>query len=601
MEPGAPFVTNETNYRFAAILTGVALVAAFYALGLGDVITDNEGQRATPPAEMVRSGNYLIPTINGVDYLVKPPLLYWAIAGLYKVTGTFDPFVARIPTALCGALLVLCAYLAFRRTAGEAPARWTALALLASPYVLERIRWAELDIPLTFAVLLSVVAFMNAARADESRRRLLLLIGSGVAFGAAVMLKGPVPFLFFWVAGVAALTVYGDNPNRVVRVGLIASLIALAAEVAAKTAAGLLPGYEKILGTPVELTAVLLVWTYLAWRYGGAKRARTVGLWLGAMAIGVALAAPWAVAVLATKGWPYISAMLHNQVVERTYVASRINSGTPFYYLIAIPAMLAPWGLLLPFHFSRSQWNRRPEAYRFGAVMGWLSILVFSLIAGKEYEYILPCVPFLLLPVGFHLADEQEAIKERWIARWTGVWRGAFAYLLPAIGVAGAIYFSFTEPRASLMVLVWPLALLGATAGVLAFVTPRGKTITIFSAALCAILIALVARDHITTREDSPRELAQLCGALVRDGYTVEAAKIYPAFAFYAETNIPTNIDASDVRANLESPTPYYYLIREKDYQLSLLSGGEIPGATIVAGPYGYKKDMVLVGNTTLP
>ncbi len=577
------------------------MVAAFYALGLGDVITDNEGQRTTPPAEMVRSGNYLIPTINGVDYLVKPPLLYWVIAGLYKITGSFDPFVARVPTALCGALLVLCAYLAFRRTAGEAPARWTALALLASPYVLERMRWAELDIPLTFAVFLSVVAFLKAARAKDGQRRLLLIIGSGVAFGAAILLKGPVPFLFFWVAGVAVLTVYGDDSNRVVRVGLVASLIALAVETVAKTTAGLLPSYEKFLGTPVELTAVLLVWTYLAWRYGGANRARTIGLWLSAIGIGVLLAAPWAVTVLATKGWPYISAMLHNQVVERTYVASRINSGTPFYYLVAIPAMLAPWGLLLPFHFSRSQWNQRPEAYRFGAVMGWLSILVFSLIAGKEYEYILPCVPFLLLPVGFHLADDMETNKEHWIARWLGVWRAAFAFGLPVICVAGAIYLSVTEPRAALLILIWPLALLGATAGALAFVTPRGKTITIFSAALCAILIALVARDDITTREDSPRELAQLCGALVRDGHTVEAAKIYPAFAFYAETIIPTNLNPADVRAKLESPTPYYYLIREKDYQLNLLSGGEIPEAKIVAGPYGYKKDMVLVGNTSLP
>ncbi len=594
-------MSSSAQNRFVPILTATALIATFYALGVSDVITDNEGQRTTPPAEMVRSGDYLIPTINGADYLVKPPLLYWAIAGLYKVTGNVNPFVARIPTALCGAMLVVAAYLAFRKRAGDGPAKWAALALLASPYVLERMRWAELDIPLTFAVFLSVVAFERAALATETRSCWGFILGAGVAFGAAVMLKGPVPFLFLWVAGVAVLTVNGDDPNRVVRLGLTWSLIAFAVEVAAKTAAGLLPAYAKFLGTPVELGAVILLWTVLAWRFGGENRCRTLGLWFATLAIGVAVAAPWALAVLYTKGWPYISGMLHNQVVERTYVASRINSGTPFYYVAAIGAMLAPWGLLLPLHISRGQWNSHPAPYRFGLIMGWLSVLVFSLIAGKEYEYILPCVPFLLLPTGFHLSDDPEDIRQPWIARWLKIWRATFAVLLPVVALGGAVYLSFTEPRASLLVFVWPLALLGVVAGVLGIVTPRGRTITVFSAALCVILIGLVARDDINTREDSPRELARLCGHLVRDGYTVEAAKVYPAFAFYAEATIPININPADVRSKLESPTPYFYLVREKDFRLSLPDSGDIPGVQIVAGPYGYKTDMVLVGNAELP
>jgi 4-amino-4-deoxy-L-arabinose transferase-like glycosyltransferase len=594
-------VTNYQSNHFTLILTAVAVIAAFYALGMGDVITDNEGQRTTPPAEMVRSGNYLIPTINGADYLVKPPLLYWTIAGLYKLTGTIDPFVARIPTALCGALLVVCAFLVFRKWAGEGPAKWTALVLLSSPYLLERIRWAELDVPLTLAVFLCVVGFQRATAEPLAGRRRWLALGAGIALGAAIMLKGPVPFLFLWVAGVAVLTINGTDPTRVLRTGILWSLTAFTVEVVAKTAAGMLPAYEKILGTPVELGAVIALWTVLAWRHGGEHRARTAALWLLTAAVGIALAAPWALAVLQAKGWPYISAMLHNQVVERTYVASRINSGSPFYYLIAIPAMLAPWGLLLPLQFSKGQWNSRPDAYRFGLVMGWLSILVFSLIAGKEYEYILPCVPFLLLATGFHLADELEDIPQRWIARWMKVWRNGFAVALPVIALAYSIYLSIAEPRASLLILIWPLALLAVIAGVLGVITPRGRTITVFSAALCAILIGLVARDDIFTRKQSPKELAQLCGDLVRDGYTVEAAKIYPAFAFYAEAIIPTNIDPADICARLESPTPYFYLIREKDLHLTLLSAEEIEGAKIVAGPYGYKRDMLLIGNADLP
>ncbi|MCC6486845.1 MAG: glycosyltransferase family 39 protein [Candidatus Hydrogenedentes bacterium] len=583
------------------MLLALALVTVFYALGRADVITDNEGQRATPPAEMVRSGNYLIPTINGVDYLVKPPLLYWAIAGLYNLTGTISPFIARIPTALCGALLVIAAYLAFRREAGEQTARWAAFLLLASPYALERMRWAELDIPLTLAVFLCVAAFRTAVLRESGRERALWTLGAGLAFGAAIMLKGPVPFLFLWVAAVAQLITQGQNAGRVVRTGLLWSIVALAVEMATQAAAALAPAHAKLLGTPVELTAMLLLWTALAWRNGGSVRLRTVGTWLAIMLVGVALSAPWGLAVLYQKGWPYISAMLHNQVVERTYVASRINGGTPFYFLIALPAMLAPWGLLLPLQFSKGQWKAQPSVYHFGTIMGWLSILVFSLIAGKEYEYILPCIPFLLLPTAFHLAAETDSLTQKWVARWLTVWRNVFTILLPVAAIGGAIYLTITEPLPSLLLLVWPLAVLAAVAGALGIVTPRGRTITIFSAALCLILMGLIVRDDRATRETSPRELAQLCGDLVRGGYAVEAAKIYPAFAFYAATPIPVNISPEDIRNKLESDAPFYYLIREKDYEQFLLKGGKIANAKIVAGPYGFKKDMMLAGNAELP
>ena len=577
------------------------LVTTFYALGRPDVITDNEGQRATPPAEMVRSGDYIVPTINGVDYLVKPPLLYWAIAGLYNATGSISPLMARIPTALCGAFLVVAMYLLFRKEAGEQPARWAAFAVLASPYALERMRWAELDIPLTFAVFLAVVSFRTAVLRASGRDRILWMLGAGLAFGAAIMLKGPVPFLFLWVAAVALLVTQGRNQGRVVRTALVWSVAAFAVETATQAAAVLLPAHARLLGIPVELATVLLVWTALAWRNGGPARLRTVGLWLGVMLIGVAVSAPWGLAVLCQKGWPYISEMLNNQVVERTYVASRINGGTPFYFLIALPAMLAPWGLLLPLQFSKGQWKARPGVYHFGALMGWLSVLVFSLIAGKEYEYILPCIPFLLLPTGFHLAAEAESLTQQWVARWLAVWRGAFAVLLPLAALGGAIYLTVTEPLPSLLLLVWPLAVLAGAAGALSFVTPRGRTITIFSAALCLILMGLIVRDDRATRAMSPRELAQLCGELVHAGYTVEAAKVYPAFAFYAATPIPVNISPEDIRNKLESDTPFYYLIRESDYEQFLLNGGEIANAKIVAGPYGFKKDMMLVGNAELP
>ena len=144
------------------VLLIAALFAVFFELGRMDVCTDNEGERATPPAEMLRSGDYIVPTINGATYLAKPPLLYWVIAAVYRMTGEISALTARIPTAACAVALVLAVYLVFRRRLNESAARFAAIALLASPYFLERSRWAELDVPLTLATFLAIAACWTA-------------------------------------------------------------------------------------------------------------------------------------------------------------------------------------------------------------------------------------------------------------------------------------------------------------------------------------------------------------------------------------------------------------------------------------------------------
>ena len=53
---------------------------------------------------MVQSGDWVIPHLNGVAYMEKAPLPYWLIAICYLVLGVHD-WVARIPTALAAVLL----------------------------------------------------------------------------------------------------------------------------------------------------------------------------------------------------------------------------------------------------------------------------------------------------------------------------------------------------------------------------------------------------------------------------------------------------------------------------------------------------------------
>jgi hypothetical protein len=290
-------------------------------------------------------------------------------------------------------------------------------------------------------------------------------------------------------------------------------------------------------------------------------------------------------------GWDNIRAMLNNQVVERTYVASEINGGAPWYFLFAIAPMLAPWGFLLPFHFSKRAWERENELYRFSVVMGWLSVLVFSLIAGKEYEYILPCVPFLAIALGYPIAQIGSGMDVGWMARWAAWWQRAMLSLLAFALPVGACYLVMRHFSIALFVLVAPLAIAGFAACVVSFRSRTYRNAGIFVASLCALLIALITRGDQLRGEESPKAIATIAAQYVQAGYTVESSKVYPAVDFYAGAVIPLEQSPARVREKFASPEPYIYLTRK-----GLLQQAGLKEYKILAGPIKFK-ELVLIAN----
>lgn len=593
--------------HFVLLLAALALFAAFFELGRGDVVEDNEGQRAAPPAEMVRSGNYIIPTVNGKDYLSKPPLLYWAIAGVYKLTGAISPLTARIPTALAYIALVFAVYLAGRRTLSEHAARWGALAVLASPYIMQRGRFAGLDMPLTLATFLAVLAARAAALSENRRRAAMHVLLGGVAFAAAVLLKGPVPFLFLGAAFIAQLALSTENLGswnvaarrwtaRAVLLGLAGWLAALIA-----LALGRSPGVLAFL-TPAGLIMLVLAWLIPAWRNAGSAKWRCTAVFGGVIAIGLALSAPWGAAVLARKGLPYVIDLLRAESLERTHTATAINSGSPFFYVVGMLGMFLPWGLLLPLHLSPKPWKEGPAFYRFAVLAGWLSVGIFSLIAGKEYEYILPAAPLLLLATGWQIARRLEGRTPSWVTRWQELWQGLMLPLLSlaALGFLAGVFLKCPAVRAQ-------AAVLAAVVFVCLLSAWRNydrRTLALPVVALCASMLWLLSQDYRHTGRRSFRPIAETAAKLIRNGSDVEAVKmtnafdVFPGFAFHAGIPIPTTTDPGHVKQKLDGDKPYYCVVREK-----LIKEANVqlpPQAQALMGPLGAK-DLLLIGNAPLP
>jgi 4-amino-4-deoxy-L-arabinose transferase-like glycosyltransferase len=92
----------------------------------------DETRYAEIPREMLASGDFLVPRLNGLPYFEKPPLLYWVNAASLAAFGE-NPWAARLPTRLAGLGTVVLIVLAGARRRNLATGLAAGVLFLASP------------------------------------------------------------------------------------------------------------------------------------------------------------------------------------------------------------------------------------------------------------------------------------------------------------------------------------------------------------------------------------------------------------------------------------------------------------------------------------
>src|ERR1017187_6184062 len=68
------------------------------------LMDDEDSARAQISRNMIQSGDWVTPRLNGIRYFEKPPLMFWAVAASFEIFGVSDT-AARIPTCVFGILL----------------------------------------------------------------------------------------------------------------------------------------------------------------------------------------------------------------------------------------------------------------------------------------------------------------------------------------------------------------------------------------------------------------------------------------------------------------------------------------------------------------
>ena len=357
-----PASAARSNAAVAAcILLWLAATAWMRPLMLPD-----EGRYVGVAWEMLRSGDWLTPTLNGLPFFHKPPLFYWITAASMSVLG-LNEGAARAAPLLGASLGAFALYLFVQRWWGRRAARLTLVALLAQPLFYVGGQFANLDMLVAGCITATIVALAHAALCVEHGLHYKRALAVGYALSAAgVLAKGLIGFVI---------------PALVVAAWLLAR----------------------------RRWRVLLALTWLP----------------GALLFAV-LVLPWLLAMEAR----YADFTHYFIVVQhfKRFAAGGFNNVQPFWFYPAVLALFSlPFLPFLP--FLRLRRGVAIRAYLGHAERGplrallWLWVLVvvlfFSIPQSKLVGYVLPAVPALaaLMADGLLTIEQRSAwVRRGWSA-----------------------------------------------------------------------------------------------------------------------------------------------------------------------------------------
>jgi 4-amino-4-deoxy-L-arabinose transferase-like glycosyltransferase len=351
-----PVPATEKAIRKRDLLTLLLLCVVFFGFGLGfaPLANPDEARYAEIPREMLSTGDFVTPRLDGVKYFEKPPLTYWLVAGSLWLFGPGEA-AARTTPALLAGLGVLLTYLAVRKLAGRDAAWWSAIVQLTALLYFAHARILLTDMVVSVLLSATLFCFMLGVRQPPGRRRQLLFYGLYASAALATLAKGLIGFL--------------------------------------------LPG------------AIMFLWLLI---FNQWHRLRPFHLPVGLLVF-AAIALPWHLLVAQRNpewAWFYF---VHEHWLR--FTTTTHGRAEPWWFFLPVVVLgLFPWtGFLWPALRAvlPVNWSQRDAAAdrMFPVIWTAFIILFFSLSGSKLVPYMLPVFPPLALIIGQYLAPRltQEA------------------------------------------------------------------------------------------------------------------------------------------------------------------------------------------------
>ena len=322
------------TFQRPATLLGLLAVWLLATLGVRPLLVPDEGRYANVAREMLLgvggNGDGLVPTLNGLPFFHKPPLMYWLDMAAMQLFGP-TPFAGRIASMLGAWLMGAALFFALRRWHGPRAASITLGVLATCPFFFIGAQYANHDMLVGGLISAAVLALARAldepAGAPLSLRWLLL---GWVLCALAVLAKGLIGFVL---------------PALVIGPWLLAQ--------------GRWRDMLRLLH-PLAVIAFALV------------------------------ALPWF--VLMQQRFPGFFDYFVIEQHFRRFAQTSFNNVHPFWFFIAVlPALTLPWSAWAPAAAQRL-WRERPP--KLGLLMWWLVAVIgfFSIPSSKLVGYALPAL-----------------------------------------------------------------------------------------------------------------------------------------------------------------------------------------------------------------
>ncbi len=436
------------------IIMLATLLLVFYTIWLGSyaLFTPDEGRYSEVAREMVASGDYITPRVDGVAFLDKPVLYYWLQAAAINLFGLKE-WALRLFPALFGIMGSLLVYASGRRLFDRRTGLIAGAILATSPLWFCCGHYANLDLEVATLISGVLLSFITAMQ-SEGKTRTCLLFACYIFAALAFLTKGLIGFAF---------------------PGMIAG-----------------------------------AWMILLWRW---DILRKIHLFSG-IALITALVVPWY--YLVQKANPeFLHFFFVTQQVDRFLSAETFNNATPFwFYLPIVAAGFFPWIVFVPQALNqhlRNVWRARKQYQTELFLLLWLFIvfIFFSIPKSKTISYILPVFPPLALLTGSYLSSVWNN------ARRPGILFGAGALITIAFLLSAGLYASRQNewiyfPEGFSLYLSTLIAIL-LCCGTLTLLVFRQKTVRLlFSICLISSMFVLLTATRSATylNENTAKPLA---------------------------------------------------------------------------------------------
>jgi 4-amino-4-deoxy-L-arabinose transferase len=317
------------------------------------MVIPDEFRYAEISREMLKTGDWIVPHLDGLRYFEKPVLGYWLNAAGIAMFGE-NAFAIRFFSAVAaGISAVILFFLVRKYTGGYRTGIFVVAVFLTCSEVFSIGTVSVLDSMFSMFLTAAMALFFFAHMEDVPRRRVCLLVLSGISCGLAFLTKG---FLAFAVPAVAVIP-------------------------------------------------------FLIWQ----RRAKEIFriLWIPFITA-VLIALPWCLMIYARERdfWHYFFWTEH---VHRLVSGDGGQHPQPFWFFI--PCILGgafPWTALLPAAISGLKgMDFKDPLFRYAICWFLLPFLLLSASHGKLMTYILPCFPPLAVIMSMALLQYFAAGKNK--------------------------------------------------------------------------------------------------------------------------------------------------------------------------------------------